>query len=59
MHHHPKDHTISLDFKVIMPLNDIAIEQTKATEKHRRKQISDWTTLPLILTPLSDITNQT
>jgi hypothetical protein len=33
MHHHPKDHTISLDLTVIMPLNHIAIEQTKATEK--------------------------
>jgi hypothetical protein len=42
----------------VCPLNDIAKEQTKATEKHRRRQISSWTTLPLILTPLSDITSQ-
>jgi hypothetical protein len=29
---------------VIMPLNDIATEQTKATEKQRWRQISSWTT---------------
>jgi hypothetical protein len=27
---------------VIMPLNDIATEQTKATEKHKRRLINVW-----------------
>jgi hypothetical protein len=47
------------DPTVIMPLNEITTEPTKATEKNRRQQIRSWTNLPLILTPLSDITRQT
>jgi hypothetical protein len=32
----------AVDPTVLMPLNDIATEQTKATEKHRPPQIKGW-----------------
>jgi hypothetical protein len=46
------------DPTVIMPLNEIATEQTKTTEKKNHWHISYWTTLQRILMPLSDITSQ-
>jgi hypothetical protein len=45
----------AVDPTVLMPLNDIAREQTKATEKHRPPQISVLIILPRTRTPQSDI----
>jgi hypothetical protein len=49
----------AVDPTVLMPLNDIATEQTKATEKHRPPQINCWIIYPLTRTPSSDITPPT
>jgi hypothetical protein len=43
----------AVDPRVIMPLNDIATEQTTATKKQKPRQANYWTTWPLILTPKS------
>jgi hypothetical protein len=44
---------------ILMPLNDIAKEQTKATRKHRPPQINCYIIWPLTRTPQSDITPPT
>jgi hypothetical protein len=48
-----------VDPTVLMPLNDIATEQTKATEKHRLPRINYWIIWPRTRTPPSDITPPT
>jgi hypothetical protein len=45
-----------VDPTVLLPLNDIATEQTKATEKRKQPRINSWIILPLTRTPPSDIT---
>jgi hypothetical protein len=47
------------DPTVLMPLNDIATEQTKATEKRRPPQINCWIIYQLTRTPPFDITPPT
>jgi hypothetical protein len=49
----------AVDPTVLMPLNDIATEQTKATEKRRPLRINCWIIWPLTRTPPSDIMPQT
>jgi hypothetical protein len=52
-------YAIAVDPTVLMSLNDIATEQTKATEKHRPPRINCWIIWPLTRTPQSDITPPT
>jgi hypothetical protein len=43
----------AVDPTVLMPLNDIATEQTTATKKHKQQQVRFWTIWRLTLTPQS------
>jgi hypothetical protein len=52
-------YTRGVDPTVLMPLNNIATEQTKATEKHRQPPISCYIIWSLTRTPPSDITPPT
>jgi hypothetical protein len=45
----------AVDPTVLVPLNDISTEQTKATEKHKRRQTSYYIIWQLTLNPPSDI----
>jgi hypothetical protein len=49
----------SVDPTVLIPINDIATEQTKATEKTQAAKINYWTTWRLTQTPPSVIMHQT
>jgi hypothetical protein len=48
----------AVDTTVLMPLNDIATEQTKVTEKRKQPRINCWIIYPLTRTPPSDIMPQ-